>query len=55
MKRNNSFFKHSVVLIFLLLSALQAGAQRLQITRFAEDNGDLTARQETTGKKDING
>lgn len=55
MKRNNSFFKHSVVLIFLLLSALQAGAQRLQITRFAEDNSDLTARQETTGKKDING
>ena len=55
MKQKSNTIRHAAVMVILLLSAFQAGAQRLQITRFAEDQGDLTARQEATGKKDING
>lgn len=47
--------KKYLAIIALLLATLPLAAQRLQITRFVEDDQDLTARQATTGKKDING
>ena len=47
--------KLTILLLTLLLSAFQAEAQRLQITRFLEDTSDLTARSATTGKQDFNG
>ena len=47
--------KYILTSLLLLCSTIQLTAQRLQITRFVEDQSDLKARQESTGKKDING
>ena len=43
MKQINNTFRFAIVLVFLMPSALQAEAQRLQITRFAEDQSGISS------------